>query len=140
MKKLFTVLAIALCLTSYSSPLSAKENKNTEITLITDDNDTIICESAILDKYGLEKIIEAYKKEKIMCDSVVVTKNVIPIKEHTIVYLSLIKEGNKVTEFVSSPITRSEVNWLAISCLSGIFILFIVFYISYVRLYLPSKR
>lgn len=103
MKKLFTVLAIALCLTSYSSPLSAKENKNTEITLITGDKDTIICESAILDKYGLEKIIEAYNGEKVIKDSIIERERSIKIRTDT-VRSFLQKQDNKVVEVMYPPI------------------------------------
>ena len=141
MKKLIVLIGIAFCLATYSLPLCAEKDKNTEeknITLIVD-GDTIDCSQTLLDKYGSEKIVQAYKKEKIMCDSIVVIKDVIPMKERTVIYLSLIKEGDKVTEFVSSPITTSEVNWLAISCLSGVFIFVIILYICYARLYLPSK-
>lgn len=128
MKKLLLFIGIALCLASCSVTPSAKEDKNTEdknITLIVG-GDTIDCSQAILDKYGSEKIIQAHKKGKIICDTIVVIKNVIPIQKRTTTYLYLIKEGNKVVEFVSSPIEASEVNWRGVICIPIIFIIVIL--------------
>lgn len=102
MKKLFLLLTIALCVASYSSPLSAKEDKNTEITIVGWD-DTIICQKFILDKYGFENIVKAYNGEKVTKDSIIESERSMKIRTDT-VRSSLIRQDNKVVEVVSPPI------------------------------------
>lgn len=135
MKKLFTVLAIALCLASYSSQLSAKEDKNTEVTLIAG-GDTIDCSQAILDKYSSEKVVEAYQKGKLICDSIVITKGY-PIRQRTVFYLSLVKKDNKVVESISSPTTTSKFDWALVWLCGFIVVVILFFYFLWLRL--PSK-
>ncbi len=135
MKKLFLFIAIALCVASYSSPLSAKEDKNTEVTLIAG-GDTINCSQAILDKYGPEKVAKAYQKGKLICDSIVVTKGYI-IQRRTVFYLSLVKEGNKIVESISSPTTTSKFDWSFVYFFGFIIIGILFFYFLWLRL--PSK-
>ena len=132
MKTKLLFIAIALCLASYSSPLSAKEDKNTEVILIAD-GDTIICEKVILEKYGWKDIIKAYNGETIISDSIVVKKGPITNETCTVTYIYLKKEGSKVVESTSTTITKSKKDWILICFSFGfIIILCFLFFIKWV--------
>lgn len=133
MKKLFVLLTIALCLASYSLPLSAKEDKNTEITLITG-GDTIVCSQTLLDKYGSKKIIQAYNESGLVVNTInsYQYSNWGLKKQKSITIISLIRQDNKVIEITSLPTSGNlYTNWVVICmCIILFFLSFLVMFFN----------
>lgn len=149
MKNLFLMIGIAFYLASYSLPLHAKEDKNTEITLINGNdtitypktqldtttetqiiinNDTIFCSKGIVDKYGPEKIIQAYENDSLVVDTI--EKGfVLPYfikKQDYIIVASLIKQEKRVVEVVSDMIYVGKKRFAWISIIIVVFVFWFI--------------
>lgn len=131
MKKLIVLIGIAFCLATYSLPLCAEKDKNTEeknITLIVD-GDTIDCSQTLLDKYGSEKIIQAYHESGLVVNTINSCQRSKWVfkKQKSVIIISLIRQENKIIEITSSPILGGlYINWFIIILCVFLFFLFLL--------------